>query len=311
MSGRIFISSTCYDLLDLRAEIETHLRDLGLTPILSDRPSSDFAVDPKADSIETCLVNVRGSDAFVCVLSQRYGPSLKKAGFPDVSATHLEWQEAKSLGKPIYFYVRDRTEAEYAIWKKNRGAVGNFAWVQDSKVFEFLDEHRTLVKAADATNWLWPFRDSVELKQRLADDLGAISRQALLRRLLVDGLLPTIKVQIRRRNGGGAGQDVAFDTGFAGRGKHGAFDIYLLMDGGKVLLGDLPPGGELARTFKYKTPPNDQVFEKRFTLEYETERGHQIQDDFVLRYDTKATDVGVTFEHAAKRLVGGPRFKIE
>jgi hypothetical protein len=38
----VFISSTCYDLIDLRAELEAMLRDLGLHPVLSDRPTSEF-----------------------------------------------------------------------------------------------------------------------------------------------------------------------------------------------------------------------------------------------------------------------------
>ena len=54
----------------------------------------------------------------VIVLSQRYGPSLAKAGFGDYSATHLEYLRALERRKPVYMYVRDRLEADYAIWKK-------------------------------------------------------------------------------------------------------------------------------------------------------------------------------------------------
>ena len=46
---RVFVSSTCYDLLDLRAEVEAHLQEMGLTPLLSDRPSSDFEVLPEVN----------------------------------------------------------------------------------------------------------------------------------------------------------------------------------------------------------------------------------------------------------------------
>lgn len=309
--GRIFISSTCYDLLDLRAELEAHLRDLGLVPLLSDRLSSEFVVDPKADSIETCLVNVRAADAFVCVVSQRYGPSLKKAGYPDVSATHLEWMEAKATARPIYFYVRDRTEGEYSTWKKNGGKVEEFAWVQDARVFELLEQHRNLVKDAGTTNWLWPFRDSVDLKLRLTDDLGGISRQAILRKLLSDGSLPFVKVSVVRRTGHGAGQEITVDARFHIRGTQPAIDLHLLMNGNKSPLGDLAPGGELGKSIKFNTVWGEQVFELPFTLEYQTERGHLIQDDFLLRYDTQAADIGVSFDHATKRLVGGPRFKLE
>jgi hypothetical protein len=311
MAGRIFVSSTCYDLLDLRAEVEQRLRELGLVPVLSDRPSSDFALDPTADSIETCLVNVRASDAFVCIVSQRYGRSLKSGGYPDISATHLEWQEAKTIGKPIYFYARDRTLAEHSIWRANRGLPPKFAWVKDATLFPFIEEHSALVRAAGASNWLWPFRDSVELKQRLADDLGGLSRPALLRSLLAQGLLPIITADLRRRNGGGSGQDVAFDTGFFNRSDQGAFNVQVLIDGTQIALGDLAPGGEQAKSFKSRTEPNQKRLEKPFTLEYQTQRGHVVQDDFVLRYDVDGPGVGVTIDHVAKRLTGGPRFRIE
>ena len=51
----MFVSSTCYDLIDLRAELEEELRQLGLTPVMSDQPSAEFEVLPNQKSIETCL----------------------------------------------------------------------------------------------------------------------------------------------------------------------------------------------------------------------------------------------------------------
>lgn len=64
MSGQIFVSSTCYDLLDLRAEVEALLKEMGLSPVMSDRPRSEFEVTGYSDSIATCLANVRGADVF-------------------------------------------------------------------------------------------------------------------------------------------------------------------------------------------------------------------------------------------------------
>jgi hypothetical protein len=95
----IFISSTCYDLIDLRAELEDHIRDLGLLPVMSDRPTSEFEVDGYKDSITTCLENVRKCPTFLCILSNRYGPRLGKVGFEDVAATHLEYRAAREHKK--------------------------------------------------------------------------------------------------------------------------------------------------------------------------------------------------------------------
>src|SRR5690554_3116552 len=93
-NARVLVSSTCYDLLDLRAQLHSRLKASGLTPVMSDQLSSDFSVAESRDSVSTCLVNLVSCEACIVVLSQRYGPSLKRANFPDVSATHLEYREA-------------------------------------------------------------------------------------------------------------------------------------------------------------------------------------------------------------------------
>jgi hypothetical protein len=56
MNKKIFISSTCYDLIDLRAEIKEYIISLGLTPILSDHPDTPFETFQDQNSIETCLI---------------------------------------------------------------------------------------------------------------------------------------------------------------------------------------------------------------------------------------------------------------
>lgn len=162
----VFVSSTIYDLLDIRAEIYTLLKALGISPVMSDEKLSEFNLKFDANSIETCLVNVERSDAVIVTLSQRYGPRLGKYGFEDISATHLEYRRAKELKKPIYFYVRDRLEAEYCAWKKNKRK-DDFkrVWVEDAGLFAFLEEHRQL--RAKENNWFSIFTNSLDLKDAI------------------------------------------------------------------------------------------------------------------------------------------------
>ena len=105
---RVFISSTCYGLIDLRAELETLFRQADVTSILSDSLTSEFQILPDRNSVETCLANVRTCDACVIILSNRYGPSLLNVGFDDVSATHLEYRGAVHREIPTGMYARDR-----------------------------------------------------------------------------------------------------------------------------------------------------------------------------------------------------------
>lgn len=195
---RIFISSTCYDLIDLRAELESFFRDAGITPLLSDSLSSEFQTSPDRNSIETCLANVRNCDAVVVILSSRYGPSLRKAGYDDLSATHLEYREAVAAKIPVYMYVRDRLEADFAIWKENPEKRRlSLAWCRnftDWKVFELLTEHRKLTEDKSKSNWFWIFKSSLDLKERLKVDFRTSLSRAQVDRLFENGRIPHFEI---------------------------------------------------------------------------------------------------------------------
>lgn len=305
---RVFVSSTCYDLLDLRCEIEAHLRELGLDPLLSDRPSSEFAVLPKANSIEACLANVRDSDVFVCILSQRYGRSLAKAGYADVSATHLEWIEAQNHGKPIYMYVRDRTEGDYGVWKKNPGVKLTTPWVQDLTLLNFLDEHRKLVAASPTTNWIWTFRDSVELKARLSQDLRSFSGRAMLRRWLEAGRLPALRLYAKKRHGSGVGIN-KIDIGIAVRSSLPAVSVQVAFSSGAFRhVPDILPGVDAVVSAEYQIPHAPTPFEAEVTLTYDTSFGATIEDKFRVSIPLQGADVA--FALASKRLVSERTFQI-
>jgi len=181
---KVFISSTVYDLIDIRAELAEQLRAIGITPVLSDDKLSDFRVQHDVNSIETCLVNVESCDEFLLVLDQRYGPTLEKFGYDKVSATHLEYRRAIQKKMPVRVYVRDRFVADYIFWKNNgltndtklswfpnwkRNGQTNdikYSWVADKGIglFKLFDEHAKLQADATTTNWYTPFTSSIDLK---------------------------------------------------------------------------------------------------------------------------------------------------
>jgi len=192
----VFIASTTFDLIDVRAELEELIQEIGLTPLLSDSATSDFTVLRDKNSIETCLVNVRASNYFIAVLSQRYGPSLAGAGFPDLSATHLEYREAKENNLPVYFYVRDRLESDYRIWRSNDKPKSlNLLWVKqkDFRLFDLIEEHQGLRTSSPTSNWYQTFRNSVELKNLVRRNLRIPAGRAGLERAITENNIPIMQ----------------------------------------------------------------------------------------------------------------------
>ncbi|QDU15832.1 hypothetical protein CA11_36600 [Gimesia maris] len=190
---RVFVSSTVYDLIDVRAELEQLLRELGISPVMSDEKLSEFNFVFDANSIETCLLNIESCDAVIVVLDQRYGPLLGNYGFDDVSATHLEYRHAKKHAKPIYFYVRDRLEADHNVTQKNKAIEGvKFSWVstKDKGLFTFLKEHRALRADSHENNWFSIFTNVVDLKASIRQHFEPVVKPQVLLRAIQENRFP-------------------------------------------------------------------------------------------------------------------------
>lgn len=282
-TGRVFISSTCYDLLDLRAEVEAELRAGGLQPVLSDRPTSEFILEPYRDTIETCLANLRSSEAVVLVLSQRYGARLGKLGYADISATHLEYRAALDAKKRLFVYVRDRLAGEYETWKRSTDRKSlQLAWVQDPLVFELLQEHENRpVINGEPTNWYWPFQSSRDLCARLSIDLAFISHPALLRLALEQGRLPQILVVYNHYNRSGT-DEVSFRFLIQNSGTVPIADVQLRLNSGPpARFPGLRPGAESTeRVIKEIFPRSIPKYSGTLFLTYTIQNGMRIQDEW-------------------------------
>jgi hypothetical protein len=195
MNPKIFVSSTCFDLIDFRAEVYVFLKEAGLSPVMSDEMISEFEIFGDKNSIETCLINLRSCDTVVIILSQRYGPSLVKAGFADVSATHLEYLEAVKEKKNILMYVRDRLEADFNIYGRD-ARVDQLKWVkpEDVKLFDMVRQHKKLAND-ERNNWYWTFKSSVDVKASLAVQLKKSIAEVRLNDLIRSGNLPFVIIE--------------------------------------------------------------------------------------------------------------------
>lgn len=283
---KVFISSTVFDLIDVRAELENLIRDMGLSPVLSDSSTSDFVVNTDANSIETCLVNVRASDIMLVVLSNRYGPSLENAGFPNLSATHLEYKEARNIGIPIYVYVRDRLESDYHFWKKDK-ARKDFSWVKketDYPLFDFIHEHQALSKTQEKSNWYSTFSNSVELKKLVRRDLALPAGRVSLERAIRENKMPIIEgVLDVNANTPSTGKILCTCT-FKNVGSVPAYKVTMITDDNKEEIWPiLAPASSQFRQIIFNIPS----FLSNISIKYYTADGHVVTDSFILEVKNK------------------------
>ena len=273
MNPRVFVSSTCFDLIDARAELGELIRELGLVPILSDMPDSEFEVNPDINSIATCLENVKGSGFVLMVLSKRYGRSLLKSGFPDLSATHLEYRSAKEHGIPIFMYVRDRLLGD-------RGSE-NPKWIKgdDKRLFELIDEHKQL-KPVGSSNWFDPFSSTLDLKRLVRRDLGGIARRLNVERQIREGSLPIMAmwIDVDRFPGGVSGIVSNLEIHLEAKSGY-CYDVQLNYGDFSRNYSFMWVGHR--KTIHVDAKMNDQS--QFFDLKYRTTEGHWINDRWTLR----------------------------
>jgi hypothetical protein len=172
----VLMSSTCYDLAQVRYDLKSLFESLGMVPILSE--FSSFPVNPNLDAIENCLAGVKEkADIFILVVGGRYGSETESGK----SVTNLEYLEAKAKGIPCYVFVQNPILTALPIWQKNQS--GDFSGIVEStKLFEFVESLRD-----PKENWVFPF-DSAQ------DIIGALRKQ--LAYLFMDAL--TIRTNMLR-----------------------------------------------------------------------------------------------------------------
>jgi hypothetical protein len=165
----IFISSTCFDLADLRPELSHYLNANGFSVRVSEDASSAFYVEPLADSIATCLKNVESSKAIVAVIDRRYGGVLPEhSNYAGISATHAEIRHARKHNKPIRFFIREAALHDYHQLRSNPDYKSR--WVEENnsanreRWTRFVTELFSLPGHADTSNWYDTFKNSVDLK---------------------------------------------------------------------------------------------------------------------------------------------------
>lgn len=129
-----FLSSTCYDLKQIRADIKKYFEEnLGFEILLSEYTS--FPVNPETTAIENCLEAVKNyADMLILVVGGRYGYITDKGK----SVTNLEYLTAREKHIPIYVFIDKKVLNVMGVWRNNPNA--DFSSVVDSnKVFEFID----------------------------------------------------------------------------------------------------------------------------------------------------------------------------
>lgn len=175
----VFVSSTCYDLSQVREDLKDYFEDnYGFTTLLSEFDS--FPIDPCIGTFENCLSNVDNlADIFILIVGNRYGYVTEKGK----SITNLEYLHAKEKNIPIFVFVSKQVQNNLSLWKSNKNADFSSV-VDDAKIFEFVDKIYN-----EDNQWIYTYDSVRDIKRTMKNQL---------RLLFFDGL--KLQKEIKKSN---------------------------------------------------------------------------------------------------------------
>lgn len=157
---RIFISSTFYDLRQVRSDIERFVRELGYEPVRHESGAVPYSTDERLES--GAYREIELSDIIVFITGGSFGT--ESAEEPGYSISQVELKRALDRGLQVFIFVENSVFNEYNTYKLNKGSDEViYSSVNSIKVFQFLEELYSLPSsnpitrfeiASDITNFL-------------------------------------------------------------------------------------------------------------------------------------------------------------
>ena len=168
---RVFISSTYYDLKNVRADLERYIKDRGFDPVLNEHGQIPYGNDEKLE--EYCYKEIEHCDILVSIIGGRYGSS---SSHDPYSISQKELKTAIELGRPVYIFVEKSVLAEYETYKKNKRSVSiEYASVDNVAIYQFMDE----VFSLQLNNPVAPFETSSDITDYLQEQWSGLFQRLL------------------------------------------------------------------------------------------------------------------------------------
>lgn len=170
---RVFISSTYYDLKQVRFNIGDFIKNLGYEPVMHER--SGVAYTQTEPLEQDCYHELASCDIVVCVIGNHFG---SQSTGNELSVTMNEIQTAIKNKKKVYIFISKDVYIENRTYEQNKSS-GNFksAYTDDLRIHEFISELKNNVKVHVITS----FETTDEIIETLKLQFAGLFQNLLVR----------------------------------------------------------------------------------------------------------------------------------
>ena len=170
---RVFISSTFYDLKQVRNNIGDFITSLGYEPVMHEK--SGVAYTQTTPLENDCYHELASCDIVVCIIGNHFG---SKSLENDLSITMNEIQTAIKHKKKVYIFIANDvyTENEIYLVNKDSGAF-KCKYVDDIRIHEFIAGLKESVKS----HFVAPFETTDKIIDTLRAQFAGLLQNLLQR----------------------------------------------------------------------------------------------------------------------------------
>jgi len=165
---RIFISSTCYDLSQIRDNLSEFITGCNYEAILSER--GDIFYHPDLHTHECCVNEIENCNMFILIIGGRFGGNY--ISDPKKSITNAEYEAARIKNLPVFTFIKREVYEDHRLYQKNKDnqdiidkiifpSIENQKYAR--KIFEFINS----VRLSSVNNGFFPFEFAREIELNL------------------------------------------------------------------------------------------------------------------------------------------------
>ncbi len=168
---RVFLSSTYYDLKQIRADLERFIREQGYEPILNELGNIPYGKEEKLE--EYCYKEIGSIDILVSIIGGRFGSSSQHG---DKSVSQMELKTAIELNKQVYIFIEKSVYQEFQFYLNNKELEGvKYDSADNIKIYEFIE----FVESLPNNNTIHGFETSREITIFLKEQWAGLFQRFL------------------------------------------------------------------------------------------------------------------------------------
>ncbi len=167
---KVFISSTFYDLRQVRADLDFFIEQLGYNPVRNEEGDIPYG---KEEALEAyCYKEIKNVDILVCIIGGRYGSESKSGKY---SVTQMELKMALNEGKQVYSFIDANVLSEYETYLINKNTEVKYKYVDDKRIYEFIEE----IKSLNSNNIIKGFETASDIVKFLREQMAGLFQRFL------------------------------------------------------------------------------------------------------------------------------------